>query len=46
LLWSDMECDILVYLDANRRVIAREGIGSVGSTPPTWYHRLQKRVGL
>jgi hypothetical protein len=43
LLWSDMECDILVYLDRQGRVVGREG---VRSTPPTWYDRLRKRVGL
>lgn len=46
LLWSDMECDILVYLDLDGRVISREGVGSGGSGPPTWYDRLRKRVGL
>jgi hypothetical protein len=46
LLWSDMECDILVYLDRDGRVIGREGVGSVGSRPPAWYDRLRKRVGL
>jgi hypothetical protein len=46
LLWSYMECDILVYLNREGRVIGREGVGSVGSTPPTWCDRLRKRVGL
>jgi hypothetical protein len=46
LLWSDMECDILVYLDRDGRVISREGVGSGGSGPPAWYDRLRKRVGL
>jgi hypothetical protein len=46
LLWSDMECDILVYLDRDGRVIGREGVGSVGTRPPTWHDRLRKRVGL
>jgi len=43
LLWSDMECDILVYLNEDGRVVAREG---VGSKPPTWHQRLRKRMGL
>jgi hypothetical protein len=46
LLWSDMECDILVYLDRAGRVIGREGVGSGGSGPPTWHDRLRKRIGL
>ena len=46
LLWSDMECDILVYLDRDGRVIAHEGVGSVGTKPPTWWDRLRKRIGL
>jgi len=43
LLWSDMECDILVYLDRDGRVIARE-IG--GGKKPNWYDRMRKRVGF
>ena len=46
LLWSDMECDILVYLDRDGVVIDREGVASVGSRRPTWFDRLRKRVGL
>jgi hypothetical protein len=46
LLWSNTECDILVYLDRAGRVIGREGVGSGGSAPPTWYDRLRKRLGL
>ena len=46
LWWSDMECDILVYLDRDGRVIGREGIGSDGNRPPTWYNQIRKSVGL
>jgi hypothetical protein len=46
LFWSGMECDILVYLDRDGRVIGREGVGSAGSGPLAWYDRLRKRVGL
>jgi uncharacterized protein YuzE len=46
LLWSDMECDILVYLDENGRVIGREGVGSAGSTQSAWYRRLRQRLGV
>jgi hypothetical protein len=43
LLWSDMQFDILVYLDGSGRVIGREG---VGSCPLSWYDRLRHRLGL
>jgi hypothetical protein len=43
LLWSDTECDILVYLDAHGRVIGREG---VGGARPSWFDRLRRRLGL
>jgi hypothetical protein len=43
LMRSDMECDILVYLDRDGRVIDREG---VGGRAPAWYDRLRQRLGL
>jgi hypothetical protein len=43
LLWSDTECDILVYLDRDGRGIGREG---VGGRPPSWYDRVRQRLGL
>ena len=42
LMWSDTECDILVYLDRNGRVIGREG---VGGRAQSWYSRLRKGLG-
>lgn len=44
MMWSDMDCDILVYLDRNRHVL-----GCVAVPPrPThsWDKRLRKRLGF
>jgi hypothetical protein len=43
LMWSDQECDILVYLDRNGRVMACEG---VGGQRPSWFDRICHRLGL
>jgi hypothetical protein len=43
LMWSDRECDILVYLNQDRRVIGREG---VGGQQESWYDRLRRLAGL
>ena len=42
-LWSDSECDILVYIDRNRRVV---DVRVNGPPAPTWLDRVRKRLGL
>lgn len=42
-LWSDSECDILVYFDCHRRVV---DVRVNGPPPPNWIDRLRRRLGL
>ena len=43
LFWSDTECDILVYIDRNRRVV---DVRVNGPPAPTWFDRARRRLGL
>ena len=42
LMWSDVECDIWVFVDREGWVIGREGVGR----RPPWYERLRQWLGL
>ena len=43
LFWSDNECDILVYIDRNHRVV---DVRVNGPPAPTWLARARRRLGL
>jgi hypothetical protein len=43
LMWSDVECDIWVFLDSDDRVVGRLG---VGRPPPSWFGRIRSRLGI
>ena len=43
MFWSDSECDVLVYIDRNHRVV---DVRVNGPPAPTWPDRARKRLGL
>lgn len=43
MVWSGTECEIIVYLDWSGHVDDKE---TKGPSPPTWFDRARRRLGL
>ncbi len=43
MVWSGTECEIIVYLDWSGHVVDKE---TKGPSPPTWFDRARRRLGL